>query len=540
MSKKFWGALLFGSVILSETTFICEGVVAIEPSRNENATDIEQIDFYNGEDIDPVGQVTSVSQLSDVEPTDWAFQALQSLVERYGCIAGYPDGTYRGNRAMTRYEFAAGLNACLDRITELIAASTADLVTREDLATLQRLQEEFAAEIATLRGRIDVLEARTSELEVNRFSTTTKLRGEVTFALSGVFGDNKAGGGDLDSEVILNNRVRLNFDTSFTGRDLLKVRLDAINTAPFGVGVTGTNMTRLAFQRNTNNQFDVGKLFYRFRVGRKLMVHIDAAGGRFNMNVSNNFNRLFANAVTGSISRFGRFNPIYAQGALGAGITVVYNFNKSLSLSLGYLARNADNPTEGNGLFNGSYAGLAQLDIKPSDRLSFGLTYVRAYYPKNRLFLSAATGSRRANAPFGALTPTSADHLGFQANWKVSQSLTISGWSGLSFATAEDDVGRVQKGDNATVFNWAVTLGFTDFLKEGSLLGFVVGNPPKVTDNDGGLKDEDTAWHLEGFYRFQLNDNIAINPGVLAIVNPEHNDENDTIWVGTMRMIFKF
>ncbi|MCC8456036.1 iron uptake porin, partial [Streptomyces rochei] len=48
-------------------------------------------------------QVTSVSQLSDVKPTDWAFQALQSLVERYGCIAGYPDGTYRGNRAMTRY-----------------------------------------------------------------------------------------------------------------------------------------------------------------------------------------------------------------------------------------------------------------------------------------------------------------------------------------------------------------------------------------------------------------------------------------------------
>ncbi|NEP42156.1 MAG: iron uptake porin [Okeania sp. SIO2H7] len=535
MLKKFWGALLFSGAILSETVLICGGVLAIEP-----AAEIEQIEFYNGEDLDPVGQVTSVSQLSDVEPTDWAFQALQSLVERYGCIAGYPDGTYRGNRAMTRYEFAAGLNACLERITELIAASTADLVVREDLGILQRLQEEFAAEIATLRGRIDVLEARTSELEVNQFSTTTKLRGEATFALSDTFGDEKAGGGDLDSEVVLNNRVRLNFNTSFTGRDLLKVRLDAINTVPFGVGITGTNMTRLAFQRNTNNVFDVGKLFYRFPVGNKLRVHIDAAGGRFNMNASNNFNRLFANAITGSISRFGRFNPIYAQGARGAGITVVYNFNKSASLSLGYLARNADNPTEGNGLFNGSYAALAQLDIRPSDRLSFGLTYVRAYYPKNQLFVSGATGSRRANAPFGGLTPTSADHLGFQTSWKVSQSLTISGWSGLTFATAEDDVGRARKGDNATVFNWAVTLGFTDFLKEGSLLGFVVGNPPKVTDNDGGLEDEDTAWHLEGFYRFQVNDNIAINPGILAVVNPEHNDENDTIWVGTLRFIFQF
>ena len=97
----------------------------------------------------PMSQITSVSQFSDVQPTDWAFQALQSLVERYGCIAGYPNGTYRGNRALTRYEFAAGLNACLDRVNELIATATADLVTKEDLAVLQRLQEEFSAELAT-------------------------------------------------------------------------------------------------------------------------------------------------------------------------------------------------------------------------------------------------------------------------------------------------------------------------------------------------------------------------------------------------------
>lgn len=125
-----------------------------------------------------LAQVTSVSQLSDVQPTDWAFQALQSLVERYGCIAGYPNSTYRGNRAMTRYEFAAGLNACLERVNELIATATTDLVKKEDLATLQKLQEEFSAELATLRGRVDALEARTTELEANQFSTTTKLNGE--------------------------------------------------------------------------------------------------------------------------------------------------------------------------------------------------------------------------------------------------------------------------------------------------------------------------------------------------------------------------
>lgn len=118
---------------------------------------------------------------------DWAFGALQSLVERYGCIAGYPNSTYRGNRAITRYEFAAGLNACLSRINELIATATSDLVTKQDLTTLQRLQEEFTAELATLRGRVDNLEARTAELEANQFSTTTKLSAEAIFVITWIY-----------------------------------------------------------------------------------------------------------------------------------------------------------------------------------------------------------------------------------------------------------------------------------------------------------------------------------------------------------------
>ncbi len=133
--------------------------------------------------VEPMAQVTLVSQLSDVQPTDWAFQALQSLVERYGCIAGYPKGTFRGNRALTRYEFAAGLNACLDRVNELIATATTDISTRNDLTTLQKLQAEFAAELATMRGRVDSLAVQTATLEANQFSTTTKLDGEAIFAV---------------------------------------------------------------------------------------------------------------------------------------------------------------------------------------------------------------------------------------------------------------------------------------------------------------------------------------------------------------------
>ena len=155
---------------LLATSAAVGAVLVAGAAQAETATSISSMDqlqqySQEGQVNAAAGQVTSVSQLSDVQPTDWAFQALQSLVERYGCIAGYPDRTYRGNRAMTRYEFAAGLNACMDRVNELIAAATEDLATKEDLAVLQRLQEEFAAELATLRGRVDGLEARVATVE---------------------------------------------------------------------------------------------------------------------------------------------------------------------------------------------------------------------------------------------------------------------------------------------------------------------------------------------------------------------------------------
>ena len=114
MIKILWNALKFSPAIVA-TLFAANSALAVEV--NEQVTTIAQLT----QEADSIGQVTSVSQFSDVQPTDWAFQALQSLVERYGCIAGYPNSTYRGNRALTRYEFAAGLNACLDRVNELIA-----------------------------------------------------------------------------------------------------------------------------------------------------------------------------------------------------------------------------------------------------------------------------------------------------------------------------------------------------------------------------------------------------------------------------------
>ncbi|WP_375471222.1 S-layer homology domain-containing protein, partial [uncultured Nostoc sp.] len=72
----------------------------------ENGNRSVSLTNSNSLESNAIAQVNSVSQLSDVKTTDWAFQSLQSVVERYGCIVGYPDSTYKGNRALSRYEFA--------------------------------------------------------------------------------------------------------------------------------------------------------------------------------------------------------------------------------------------------------------------------------------------------------------------------------------------------------------------------------------------------------------------------------------------------
>lgn len=488
---------------------------------------------YLGESA--LSQVTSVSQLSDVRPTDWAFQALQSLVERYGCIVGYPDRTYRGNRALSRYEFAAGLNACMDRISELIAAGTADLVRKEDLLAVQRMQEEFAAELATLRGRVDALEVRTATLEKQQFSTTTKLRGEVIFALAGVFGDEAAGGGDLQDNPILANRARLNFDTSFTGKDQLRVRIQGRNVTPFSGNVTGTNMTRLSFDGNEGNQVNVDDLFYRFPLGDKTRVWL-IANAYGSENIANPLNPYLQSDGSGSISRFGRFSPLY-RIAEGPGIGLEHKFGDFLTLALAYRAKNASNPAEKRGLFDGNHSALAQLVFSPSKTFSVGATYVRNYFAGFDVNATSSTGSAFAQRPFNQVA-TSTNSYGLTASWLISPQFNLGGWAGLTQATAESGVNR---GAEATIWNWSVNLAFPDLGKKGNLGGIIVGMPPKVTDNDiRTRRNTDTSIHVEALYRYQISPNISITPGVIVIFNPEHNRNNDTIYVGLIRTTFSF
>jgi hypothetical protein len=514
-------------------------LVVDEPTIETNLAELAQTAPEPTSEGDPSEvALTSVEQLSDISPSDWAYQALQNLVEQYGCLEGYPDGTFRGDRSLTRFEFAAGLNACMNAIVSVTAT---DQMTLEELETLRRLQEEFGTELDLLAARVTDLEAETAELAAQQFSTTTKLRGEVVLSLEQLAGGDQANGSGnpLPQSLTFGSRARLNFDTSFTGKDLLRVRLDALNPAVLNAPVTGTNMTRLAFDRTNGNNLDIGQFFYRFPVGENFTMQVDAAQGTYITNVLSTFNPGIASGISGAVSRFGRFNPIYYQGFPGIGVTGQYEFGDSVSLGLGYLSRQNFATDPEAGFFGGGYAALAQLEVRPSDSIKMGLTYVHSYYPTGFVVVSGGTGSRLANAPFGNLA-TSADELGMESTLKLGPNVNLSGWAGLSFANAATSGGTVVEGDSATVFNWALSLGLPNLGGRGNLGGVIVGQPPKVTANTGGAVDGASAWHLEAFYRYQVNEHISLIPGFFVLLNPENNSANDTIWLASFRTVFQF
>lgn len=521
------------ATILRQSLSLCPFLWAIALWNAERA--IAQNQLESG------SQVPSVSQFSDVRPSDWAFQALQSLIEHYECFAGYPEGTYRGHRTLTRLEFAVGLKACLNRIEALMSEREANLVRSEDLETLQRLTRDFQSELNSLNQQVDTLERQTELLENQQFSTTTKLNGEIIFAIADTFGD-RVGGESDNTQTIFAHRTRLNLSTSFTGKDRLFARLQTSNITPFNTAVTGTNMTRLSFDGSDRNSFIVDKLEYSFPLGNSAFVYLAAKGGGFDEYMSA-FNPLLSATSQGTISRFGRFNPIYRESGGGAGAAISYNLSPEFALSLGYLARPnvAHQSEKGLGIFNGAYSALAQITYRPSTTFNVGLTYAHSYYnPVGTVAVSGLTGSIFANQPFGDLV-TSANHFGMQVLYQPTPNITLAGWGGYTNAIALGSNSNVAKGDNANIWNWAFTLAFSDFGAQGNLLGFVLGMPPKVTHNDvSSREDKDTSYHLEALYRFQISDQISVTPGVYVILNPEHNSNNSSIYVGVVRTTFRF
>ncbi len=601
-----------------------------------------------------LGQVTSVSQLRDVSADDWAYEALRSLSERYNCISGFEDNTFRGKQTLTRYEFAAGLNSCLQQIERLVNSSAT--VAQEDLQTAQRLRQEFEAELATMRGRVDNLEARVDSLEDNQFSTTTILNGEVIFGIADAFGGDPPGGctfvpegnefsedivdcrnaEDPETNTLLTYLARLGLQTSFTGKDRLRTYLTTGNFDNGGFTNSeslNTYMARLSYQAGLDNKVIIDLLEYRSPIfNDKVVVSVIPFG--FSLSNVLTANSPYFDTGRGAISRFGEESPIFRLGGvLDAGAGFDWLITDKVRLQAAYGTANSSNPD--GGIFGADRSSLGvQFLLQPWENLTTGITYVNTYTSDG--VLGTFTGSVNAETtglwstgrlpvavgdPPGGLAspgiglelddfPAKTHAVGATLQWNLTEKLNFAAWGGWTFTNflkelpdfpmfePSDAAGRdIFNTKNEEPFGNTVTylfsLGLSDpFDREGDLFGFLFGMPPKlvnagpvtegqgvpfseisrrgedsvtVTDNDPrlnpdirlpgiessepvppegldqfGKEDEATSLHFEFFYRFKVNDNISLTPGIFIVTNPGHIKDNDTLYVGTIRTTFRF
>jgi Carbohydrate-selective porin, OprB family/S-layer homology domain len=490
-----------------------------------------------------VAQINSVAELSDVDPNSWAFQSLKSLVERYGCIEGYPSKKYLGNRPLSRYEFAAGLNACLDKISEQIAAATNNLATKDDLATVQRLQEEFKTELTVLKGRVDALEAKTKELKAQQFSTTVKLDGSAVFAVQGggaggdvlqggasgaVLGGAVTPGGSANTTFI--GRTSLNLRTTFTGKDELLIRLRSVTgqeissslpgIVPGVADSLGTLLYAGAFDGSTPNVQTNGNATVAFDKIRyvtplfsdNFRVFIGPRIEHFEIIDTNSF----ANDEEEDFSSgFFINNPLIIALFAGPGTGFDWKISDQFSLRAAYVASQGGSSVGSGfgGLTGSNTNGSIELEFRPSETAKIKLQY--SAYTLQEMALD---------------TPSKTDAFGVNAEWAITPGVGIFGRYGLGtqklFTPGVAD-------NNLTT--WQLGFAFPDLLAPGNTLAIAVGQPVRATNKADGSETD-----YELYYSLRLNDRITLTPDLQIISQPGNVAGNSTLVLGTLRAVFKF
>ena len=461
-------------------------------------------------------QVTSISQFADVKPTDWAYQALSNLIERYGCVAGYPNGTFKGGQAMTRFEAAALLNACLDRVTE-----TTD--------ELKKLMTEFQKELAILKGRVDGLDARVGVLEANQFSTTTKLKGVATMTIGGTSNGGtaignlpayNASGNSVNDHIAFNYDVKLNLDTSFTGKDLLRTTLRANNFQNSVFGQAGSAALEVASSPNNTATDGVGisRLFYQFPVGANWTATV---GGKVRQD---DMLAMWPSAY-GADTILDRMTYAGAPGAyslnLGAGAGLSYKKN-GFSISANYISNQLTAGNSGN--VDQPVAGSGQITNESGVGSASTITGQVGYAASNWGMAFAYTYANRATSiatldPNASYVTVGANSLGFSAYWQPKQTGIIPAIS-AGVGTSYYD-GNLNGNAHST---WMVGLQWNDAFIKGNALGMAYGATAvggtfgQNGQGTGGFTSAYTpSYAYELFYKFQVTDNISVTPAFFWI-----------------------
>jgi len=524
-------ALLLSGInpAVAETEASIEGL-------QDSISDINRYTFESEE------QITSVSAFADVYPTDWAYQALANLVETYGCVAGYPDGTFRGNRAITRYEAAALLNACLDNVTA---------ITDE----IRGLMREFEVELAILRGRVDGLEARVGELEATQFSTTTKLN---VFGVWNLNANSFSGSQKSDDYDAANGGTSFAYTllpmlkTSFTGKDMLEIIFQASNfdttTSPScGVPYLGSAS---AYCLGNDNHLAIYRMFYKFPLAEDITVTVSPRMQTFDYITVGTpalspkagnwvgLKNLYTDIIT-----FTNVPAAYPY-VIGGGVGLEYEKN-GWAANFGYITSDSNSSDSELGMGGGKTKGnmAAQLSYS-SQTAGVQLGWTRTQYADTA---PGATfyymqGTPLATNPFTdnafmSPAPMTVQTAGLAGYWYITEDFSVSG--GLNFGFYESDLSTQfsDRGDQALSKAWLATFQWERFLSEDTTLGFSFGQPSSIQWNDATFgSDHADPWLAVANLTWQVNNNVTVSPIIYWFQGMGGNQDQDGTSLGASLM----
>ena len=139
--------------------------------------------------------VSAANPFADVDTSSWAYQAVSQLSDQ-GVVDGYPDGTFKGDKNVSRYELA-------QIIARLMAKE--ESLNDSQRATVQKLSAEYAGELQSLGVRVKELEKKTGNL-----SNITEIRVQDIPRYDNVYKDNKSSHDELSLRVRLNTMANVN------------------------------------------------------------------------------------------------------------------------------------------------------------------------------------------------------------------------------------------------------------------------------------------------------------------------------------------
>ena len=447
-------------------------------------------------------QVPTVADLTDVKPTDWAYQAVQSIVDRYGFMKG-ENGKFRGNAPLTRYEFAAAIAEVMESI--------APVASEDDLKMLRQLQGVYGEALGKVRSRLTDLEVRETTLSGSQFSTTTKFSGRSDQIITD---------GTANSKMSVVSRVRLNLDTSFSGRDLLVTQLEAGNSGLDAIGLNqqrqGDRLSRAGTIVNgggldavsVDPSVRIRKLYYTFPVSKTVQLTIGSAippSDFIDRNIfANNSGQNFA-------SSFFMNNPLIVQNPVerssGAGVVAQWVASKAVTVR-GLLSGAGGNDPK-VGLFRDPY----QITLEGEYRIPQRSIVLRGQYTN-------------ANVAGGSVNA-----IGLNGEWMISRQAGAFGRLGLANYAGVRPRNTAEL--NGTPLTWSVGGILRNFVIPGSKAGFAIGQPFV------GVLGNATQTNAEAYFGLLINDRINFSPSVLFVMNPD-NQRAPSILQWALRMTFDF